>query len=68
MKKRGEIWWVNFDPAIGQEVQKSRPSVIVSNNKSNKALKRYQVVLYLPQSLGQKFRKVKEYNLNIFLS
>ena len=44
MKKRGEIWWVNFDPAIGQEVQKSRPSVIVSNNKSNKALKRYQVV------------------------
>lgn len=44
MKKRGEIWWVNFDPSVGQEVKKKRPAVIVSNNVSNKYLKRYQVV------------------------
>ncbi|MEM9888836.1 MAG: type II toxin-antitoxin system PemK/MazF family toxin [Bacteroidota bacterium] len=44
MKKRGEIWWVNFDPAIGQEIKKKRPAIIISNNKSNKYLKRYQVV------------------------
>ena len=44
MKKRGKIWWVNFDPAIGQEVRKSRPAIVVSNDKSNKALQRYQVV------------------------
>lgn len=22
MKKRGEVWWVNFDPSVGQEVRK----------------------------------------------
>ena len=44
MKKRGEIWWVNFDPSIGQEVKKKRPAVIISNDISNKYLKRYQVV------------------------
>ena len=44
MKLRGEIWWVNFDPAIGQEIKKKRPAVILSNNISNRYLKRYQVV------------------------
>jgi len=44
MKKRGEIWWVNFDPSVGQEVKKKRPAVIISNDISNKYLKRYQVV------------------------
>ena len=44
MKKRGEIWWINFDPSVGQEVKKMRPAVIISNDVSNKYLKRYQVV------------------------
>jgi mRNA interferase MazF len=44
MKKRGEVWWVNFDPSVGQEVKKKRPAVIVSNDLSNRYLKRYQVV------------------------
>ena len=44
MKKRGEVWWVNFDPSIGQEVRKKRPAIIISNDLSNKYLKRYQVV------------------------
>ncbi|MBU2611170.1 MAG: type II toxin-antitoxin system PemK/MazF family toxin [Chloroflexota bacterium] len=42
--RRGEIWWVNFDPSIGGEIQKQRPAVIVSNDVSNKYLNRVQVV------------------------
>jgi mRNA interferase MazF len=41
---RGEIWWVNFDPSVGGEIQKQRPAVIVSNDLSNRYLNRVQVV------------------------
>lgn len=44
MKKRGEVCWVNFDPSVGNEIKMKRPAIIVSNNTSNKYLKRYQVL------------------------
>lgn len=33
--KRGDVYWVSLDPALGSEIQKTRPAVIVSNNSCN---------------------------------
>ncbi|MFO8036081.1 MAG: type II toxin-antitoxin system PemK/MazF family toxin [Anaerolineales bacterium] len=30
--KRGEVWLVNLDPTVGEEIKKSRPCVIVSRD------------------------------------
>jgi mRNA interferase MazF len=42
--RRGEVWWVAFDPSLGGEIQKTRPAIIVSNNGANMALNRLIVV------------------------
>jgi mRNA interferase MazF len=41
---RGAVYWVDFDPARGGEIQKRRPVVIVSNDAAVRAQNRVQVV------------------------
>ena len=33
--RRGEIYWVRLDPTFGKEVNKTRPCVVISNNRQN---------------------------------
>ena len=33
---RGDVWLVSLDPAIGHEVQKTRPAVVVTSNIYNR--------------------------------
>ena len=42
--KRSEVWWVEFDPAVGSEIRKSRPAIVVSNDAANRNLARVVVV------------------------
>src|SRR4051812_44947908 len=34
--KQGEIWLINLDPAVGAEIKKTRPAVIVNDNALGK--------------------------------
>jgi mRNA interferase MazF len=42
--RRGEVWLVAVAPAIGGEIQKTRPVVVLSHDTANALLNRVQVV------------------------
>ena len=42
--KRGDGWWVEFDPAVESKIRKTRSAVIVSNDMANRHLARVGVV------------------------
>lgn len=50
--RRGEIWWVSFDPSLGGDTKKKRPAVIVSNDSANQFPNRVPVVP-VTKKLGQ---------------
>jgi len=33
--RRGEIYWVNLDPAVGSEIGECRPAVVLQNDLAN---------------------------------
>lgn len=45
MVKRGEVWVASFDPAIGAEIKKTRPCVVLSPSAMHK---RVQTVIVVP--------------------
>lgn len=50
--KRGEVWWVEFDPSVGTEIAKTRPAVIVSNDAANRHLARV-IVIPMTSNVGR---------------
>jgi len=49
--RRGEIWLANLDPAVGSEIQKTRPCVIVSPPEMHDYLR---TVIVAPMTTGSK--------------
>ena len=39
MVKQYSIYWVNLDPTVGSEINKTRPCIVISPQESNKHLK-----------------------------
>ncbi|HPZ07190.1 MAG TPA: type II toxin-antitoxin system PemK/MazF family toxin [Candidatus Eremiobacteraeota bacterium] len=42
--ERGEIWLTEFDPAVGTEIKKTRPALVISNNIANSSGSKVTVV------------------------
>lgn len=51
MVKRGDIYWIELDPTVGSEIQKTRPCLVVSPDDMNSVLPR--VIIAPITSKGQ---------------
>jgi mRNA interferase MazF len=51
--KRGDIFWVNLEPAIGSEIKKSRPCVLVGATPINQ-VRRTLIVVPLSSSPNER--------------
>lgn len=36
--RHGDVWWVDFSGAVGGEIRKMRPAIVLSNDASNNHL------------------------------
>lgn len=61
--KRGELYWVDLEPAIGGETKKRRPGLIVSNNDGNEVS---LVVMVAP--ITSKVKSIYPYEVSINLN
>lgn len=49
MVRRGEVWLTTLDPTVGTEIQKTRPTLVVSPDDLNEHLR---VVTIVPMTSG----------------
>jgi mRNA interferase MazF len=54
--KRGEIWLINLDPAVGSEIKKSRPCVVVSPAEMHDHLRTVMIAPMTTKSRPAPFR------------
>src|SRR5713226_8309793 len=47
--RRGDIWWVDFEPTQGAEIRKTRPAIVVTADALNRARR---TVVVVPLSTG----------------
>ena len=47
--RRGDVWWVNLDPAQGSDIRKTRPAVVMTADALNRARR---TVVVVPLSTG----------------
>jgi mRNA interferase MazF len=52
--KRGEIWWVDFEPQIGSEIKKKRPAIIINSDPLGRHLPLKIVVPITDARAGKK--------------
>lgn len=62
--KRGEIYLVNFDPAIGAEIKKTRPALILQNDIAN----RYSSVTIVAAITSFSDKDGKTYPTEVFIA
>ncbi len=62
MVSRGEVYWVELDPTVGTEIQKTRPCLIISPDDMNNALPR--VIIAPITSKGQPLGSRPEVTFN----
>jgi len=60
--KKGEIYWINLDPAIGKETKKIRPGLVVSNDIGNEFS---DIIMVAP--LTSKIKNVYPFEVEITL-
>ncbi|MCE7874206.1 type II toxin-antitoxin system PemK/MazF family toxin [bacterium CPR1] len=51
--RRGELYWVSLDPALGTEIQKTRPALILSNDVGNEYSRRVIVAPITSRNLDK---------------
>ncbi len=61
--KRGEIWLVDFSPAIGSEIKDLHPALVVSVDELNKSV--WGLIVVCPITT---FRKKKTFRLHVLIS
>jgi mRNA interferase MazF len=47
--RRGDVWWVDFEPTQGAEIRKMRPAVVITADGLNRARR---TVVVVPLSTG----------------